>query len=147
MRQKSAPKRIHLYDLGRMEPRKDVGIKGQCCKRYFHGKDNEVEDSLSELEDTLARTLQRIAKTRKLPQRRSKAYRDMLTFAVLQNLRTQKRMAELRRLLEKSLERTFKDIGELPEGIVLDHLELITLSLSMIPDALELRWTRLVGQN
>ena len=133
----SAPKRIHLYDLGRMEPRKDVGIKGQCCKRYFHGKDSKIEDALCELEGTSAKMLQSIANTRKLPPRRNKAYLDMLTFACLQDLRTQKRTVAFDHMLHKLLGRAFKGMDEVPEGIVLDHLELITLSLSMIPDALE----------
>ena len=133
----SAPKRIHLYDLGRMEPRKDVGIKGQCYKRYFHGKDNKVEDALGELEGTSAIMLQGILDARKIPQRRNKAHLDMLTFVCLQHLRTQKRTRAFRHILLKSLRHAFNDMGEIPEGIVLDHLELITLSLSMIPAALE----------
>ena len=124
-----------------------MGIKGQCCKRYFHGKDSKIEDALCELEGTSAKMLQSIANTRKLPPRRNKAYLDMLTFACLQHLRTQKRTVAFDHMLHKLLGRAFKGMDEVPEGIVLDHLELITLSLSMIPDALELRWTRLVGQN
>ena len=134
---RSAPKRIHLYDLGRMEPRKDVGIKGQCYKRYFHGKDNKVEDALSEVEGTSAKMLQGIADARKIPRQRSKAYRDMFTFACLQHLRTQKRIRAFRQILHKSLARAFKDMAEVPEDIVLDHLQLIELSLSMIPAALQ----------
>ena len=133
----SAPKRIHLYDLRRMEPRKHVGIKGQCYKRYFYGKDNKIEDALGELEGTSAKILQGIVDARKIPRRRSKAHLDMLTFVCLQHLRTQKRTRAIHHIFHKLLWRTYNDMGELPEGIVLDHLELIKLSLSMIPAALE----------
>ena len=104
---------------------------------YFYGKDSKVEDSLSELEATLAITLQGIVNTRKLPHPRSKRYLDMLTFVALQHLRTQKRTAEFGHMLEKLLGRVFNDLGEVPEGVLLSHPDLIELSLSMIPDALE----------
>ena len=133
----SAPKRIHLYDLGMMEPRKDVGIKGQCYKRYFYGRDSKVEDALMELEETLSKTLRGIANSRKLPQRKSKAYRDVLTFASLQYLRTQKRTRAISHMFHKLLGRAFKATGQAPENMVPDHLYSMALSLSMIPYALE----------
>ena len=134
---RSAQKRVHLYDLGMMESRKDVGIKGQCYKRYFYGKDNKIEDVLSQLEGTSAKTLQALANTQKLPHRRSKAYRDMLIFVCMQYLRTQKRMRSFQRILYKSVGRAFGNKTDVPEGIVLGRFDLIELSLSMIPSALE----------
>ena len=125
----SAPKRIHLYDLSKRESRKDVGIKGQCYKRYFYGKNNEIEDALSELEGTSAKILQGIADARKIPRRGSQEYHAMLAFVCLQYLRTQKKARASRQLFHKLLGRAEIE----PDSDFLDQLELIKSSLSMIP--------------
>lgn len=133
---RSAPKRIHLYDLKSMEPRKAVGIKGQCYKRYFHGKNGYIEDAMSELENGLSKTLQVVTATKKLPDQKTTAFHNILTFVCLQYLRTAKRTETFRRLLDKSLDRAFQRSGGIPEGYVLEQPELIMLNLSMIPDTL-----------
>ena len=128
----SAPRRINLYDLHKLEPRKDVPIKGQCYQRDFHGKDSPIEDKLSQVEGVLAKTLQTIANTQKLPSSGSAEYVGLVIFACLQYLRTHSRTEAMKQMFTKFVERAYN--GEVPQNMVLDPVDLTTTNLSMLAD-------------
>ena len=136
----SAPKRIHLYDLGSMEPRRSIGIRGQCYGQYFHGKDGYLEDELAEAERILSRTLQRVVESQQLPLQGSEDHRGLLAFAGLQQLRTQKRVAGFGRIVDKTdkiIERASGNIDDAPANLVPKHTDLVMTSLSMLPEVLQ----------
>ena len=132
----SAAKRIHLYDLGRMEPRRDVGIKGQCYRRYFHGRYSNLEEILSESERILSGSLQRIVNAKELPPQGSEDLRRLLAFAGLQHMRTRKRVTGFGRLFDKTIERAFADTDEVPADSVPNDTGLVMTSLSVLPEVL-----------
>ena len=134
----SALQRIHLYDLGSMEPRRNVGIKGQCYRRYFHGRDSDLEDALGESERILSRSVRRVVKSLKLPPQGSEDHRALLAFVGLQHLRTQKRVTGFKDIIDKSLVSAFGDISDSPDELVPEITDLVTMSLTMLLDVLEL---------
>lgn len=131
---KSAPERIHLYNLERELKRCNIGIKGQCYKRYFYGKDPEIEEQLSELEGTFSAVLQQIGSDRRLPSVGSDEYRTLLTFVSLQLLRTQKRAVEMGDIHGKVLQRAFGDQENVPDEFNFERLEIVKMSLSFAPE-------------
>ena len=134
----SAPQRIHLYDLGGMEPRRNVGIRGQCYRRYFHGRDSNLEDALGESERILSASLRRVVKSLELPPQGSEDHRSLLAFVGLQHLRTQKSVTGFGDIIDKTLVRAFGDINDAPDELVPELTDLLMTSLSMLPNVLEL---------
>ena len=126
----SAPERIHLFNLERGLKRCNVGIKGQCYRRYFYGKDPEIEEQLSELEGAFSAVLQQIGSDRRLPSVGSDEYRTLLTFISLQFLRTQKWAAEMGHIHGKVLQRAFGDQSNVPDEFNFERLEIVKMSLS-----------------
>ena len=134
----SDPQRIHLYDLGGMEPRRNVGIRGQCYRRYFHGRDSNLEDALGESERILSGSLRRVVKALELPQQGSEDHLALIAFVGLQHLRTHKRVTGFGDIIDKTLIRAFGDINDAPDELVPELTDLVITSLSMLPGMLDL---------
>jgi len=92
-------RRIHLYNLAREKSFHSVSLTDQCYRRHFHGKGEEIENALAEIESRIAPTIQQIVLNSKLPRSDSQAHEDILTFVAYQMIRTPH---EIKRLSDKT---------------------------------------------
>lgn len=82
------PKRIHLFNIKNDIIRENVSIKDQCYERKFYGKTDEIENALAAFEGASSWLLSKIIKLEQLPPKNLPVYKILLTFVLVQHLRT-----------------------------------------------------------
>lgn len=81
-------KKINLFNFKRNKVIPSVGIKNQCSKDYFYGKDKENEKKLSVVESEAASVIGKIVLNEEIPAQSSAGHLAFLSFITLQVART-----------------------------------------------------------
>jgi len=93
-------KYIHLYNTKNKLHIANANIRHQCYKRKFYGKDEVVENKLSQMEQRCSIVIKTVIRDGKLPIRGSIERRDLLEFVAVQWLRTKSAADEQNRIVE-----------------------------------------------
>ena len=81
-------KRINLWNIS-LEKKRLSGLKGQCQKNFFYGRDRVFEQILGDIEAGASTVLRGVVKDRKLPPQWHKNYKDLMLYILIQHFRTQ----------------------------------------------------------
>ena len=103
----SAERRIHLYNLARSKAFQNASIRNQCYRRNFYGKDDDIENYFSKIEDATAPHLQEIIAKGVLPRTYSDGHYALLAFVASQIARTPLWANNHVQLLDKMVEQIF----------------------------------------
>lgn len=79
---------INLFNIRSRKPVIDGGLKNQCYRDYFYGKDLQTEKTLSVVEGHMSRILQSVQSDGKLPNYNSEDRLTFLLHIVMQHTRT-----------------------------------------------------------
>jgi hypothetical protein len=82
--------RIHLFNIKRLEPILAVPIKNQCYEKYYYGKDLKQESAFEKLEGAVARTIDSVLETNRLPIKMSEEYLVLFFYILSQDNRTKR---------------------------------------------------------
>ena len=85
---RSAPKRIHIYNLVHDKAIRDASLRDQCQSHRLYGDTDEVEDTLGTFESHTAPVLQKIVSNLYLPPFRTEEHLLLMFFIALQLTRT-----------------------------------------------------------
>lgn len=107
---------IGLFYLEKKIFRNAVPIKSQAKEDFFYGKDGEIEEALSKLENVAAPIFNRIISTNTIPQKNEDGYYSFFTFCIVMANRTKDATEQVKELTDKmfreimSYEEKFRDI-------------------------------------
>ena len=137
---KSAPRRIHLYNIPRATVFQDVSLSDQCYKQKLYGND-DVEGRLAFLESAIAPVLRDIVSRDVLPKVGTDDYRAILAIVGLQALRTARlatiadqRIDKLMKQLHSRDPRMRNDVEFVHDVPALVHLRLLPEVLDCMED-------------
>ena len=82
-------KRINFWNIPSKKKMLRVGLKGQCQKNFFYGRDRVFEQILGDIEAGASTVLRDVVKDRKLPPQWHKNYKDLMLYILIQHFRTQ----------------------------------------------------------
>jgi len=108
----SSPNRIDLYNLSQNLAVKDSDISHQSYRKKFYGKTDEVENGLMVVEDIAAKTIKRIIKNERLPDKQSEDYFVLLGFISLQISRTYANAKQISEMTAKTLKEAFDIVSK-----------------------------------
>lgn len=134
-------KQIGLYNLYKEFFFSKAPLKHQGSSPFFYGEDGLIEESLASLERLFAPVLRNIIANRELPQKGTIEYYNLLTFAVLTDLRNPSRINDLINITESMRNKVLcvypsSDIDKLIP--IPTHSEALKLSLSKLTDSIEI---------
>lgn len=98
-------KQIGVFDMQSKFFKSDAKLKTQGSKPYFYGKDGNIEDALSELENIYAKVLKDIITTAKVPNKNSLERYLLFQFSVLMSIRNP--------ILPRNIDDSFKAMSEI----------------------------------
>lgn len=81
-------KSISLFNKKAVRAVTSTGIKTQCYRDYFYGKDLKLENWLGELEGLAANVLKKIISSTSIPERKDDMYEHLLLYVAVQVSRT-----------------------------------------------------------
>lgn len=93
---------------------KSASLSDQAARKFYYGKDGEMEEGLSRLEGEMASVINEIKRTGALPPHSSKAHRMILYFSVTTEVRNPKYAQGLEKQVESAGE-LFKQHVDFPE--------------------------------
>ena len=111
-------KRINLWNISSEKNRLSVGLKGQCQKNFFYGRDRVFEQILGDIEAGASTVLRDVVKDRKLPPQWHKNYKDLMLYILIQHFRTQNSSEALIDHTKQKKDILKKYEGRVPEGLV-----------------------------
>lgn len=114
----------------------NADLKNQCYRRKFYGKTDEIENELALLEGESSILLKNIIETEKLPLKGSSDYSLLLTFIMIQLLRTKRRADLLNETVDSDWKAVMEEDTERYSKEDLDRIKIgmndpIIVSLSM----------------
>ncbi len=124
----SAPKRIHIFNLKRERGFEHGSLRDQCYSHRLYGDTDELEDAFGKLEGQVASVIHRVASTHQPPEPGSPDYVWLLSFVVLQMLRTTGARDRIQRSSTAFTKKVF-DHTPPPAGFVPNQDESLVLSL------------------
>ncbi len=118
---------VNLFHISSSKSILRVGIKGQCSKPYFYGEDCKQENAFGGLESSVARTIASISETKKLPDKQSKAYLELLFYILSQHNRTERAGEESNEAANKLLKdvcsfKYWRVVDKIPTAVPLSAL-------------------------
>lgn len=111
-------KRINLWNISSEKKRLSVGLKGQCQKNFFYGRDRVFEQILGDIEAGASTVLRDVIKDRKLPPQWHKNYKDLMLYILIQHFRTQNSSEALIDHTKQKKDILKKYEGRVREGLV-----------------------------
>lgn len=134
---RSAPRRIHIYNLPRHQAIPNASLRDQCYKHRFYGTTDDLEENLAIIECHVAPVLKAIREQRVLPSPESEEYQLLFAFVALQLLRTTAAAARINTSVDKMTKQVFSRDPRL-EGIDIESVRFgydypVLLSLSHLP--------------
>jgi hypothetical protein len=129
-------RRIHVYNLKHRKPIQHASLRHQCFRHHLHGKTDDLETALSEVENVLAPLVRAVIDTSSLPPENSPDYVHLLLFVALQMVRTTRSAEKSELGIDKMFKQTlrhdpdFKDVDMASfsvrsENPVVGHLTLL----------------------
>ena len=111
-------KRINLWNISLEEKRLLVGLKSQCQKNFFYGRDRVFEQILGDIEAGASTVLRDVVKDRKLPPQWHNNYKDLMLYILIQHLRTQNSSEALIDYAKRKKDILKKYEGRVSKGLV-----------------------------
>jgi len=134
-------KQIGLFNIKADKYFQTGKLKTQGSKSFFYGYDGIVEDTLSEIEGEIAKTIQDIISTQTLPQRDTFEHGNLLVFVALTHLRNPviiDTIKEQPKHFEKLMNEDLPDSVKKFTSPEITHEYAIGLALSMLPNVVEM---------
>lgn len=91
---------LSLYNLSRRLFVQRASLSDQAAKKFYYGKDGELEDSISISEGIFAQVFKDILSTETLPPHQSAKHRQLLHFAVMTESRNPRKKAKLEEIAD-----------------------------------------------
>ena len=137
---RSAPRRIHLYNLKCALPVANASLRDQCYRSKFYGSDDGAENTIAQLEDWISPALREVKAKNRLPELTSDNHQRLLAFAAMQILRTPKVADRLNRITDKMIKQMLAK-SSLPDGLNIEEARIgyedpVLVSLSHLGDVL-----------
>lgn len=111
-------KRINLWNISLKKKMLSKGLKGQCQKNFFYGRDRIFEQILGDIEAGASTVLRDVVKDRKLPPQWHKNYKDLMLYILIQHFRTQNSSEALIDSIKQKKNILKKYEGRVREGLV-----------------------------
>jgi Protein of unknown function (DUF4238) len=151
----SGRNRLNIFNLTNDKLIPDASLRDQCYKRKFHGKTDQLENKLADLENVLAPAFAKI-RDGDFPRVQTQAHSLLITFVALQLLRTSVAATRMNIGVDKLTRKAFDGDPRL-EGIDLEQVEVgyenpVFLSLATLEamifalDDLQLHFLLATGQ-
>lgn len=130
-------KQIGIYHLTTKRFFPKATLKDQGTKNFFYGEDGQIEDSLSEIEGSLATQIKQINQTAVLPPKDTESHELLLSFVGLTHLRNPiviNYAKESRNKLKAQLLELNPKLDTSQLGLDMDHQDAVAIALSSLPD-------------
>ena len=127
----SAPRRINVFNLPRLEPIKDVSLRDQCYRHRLYGPSGEVEEAFARVESVVAPVLARFRSGESIKFGRASS-EAVVNFVALQLQRTEAAIARVRTMYEALGAAAFD--GRPPPSFVVEEQRALTILLSVLPE-------------
>ena len=114
--------RLNIFNLTNDKLIPDASLRDQCYKHKFHGKTDELEDKLADLEDSLAPSLAKI-RNGEFPGFQTQDHSYLIVFIALQLLRTSAAASRMNLGADKLTKKAFDGDPRLA-GIDLNQVEI-----------------------
>lgn len=109
---------INLWNISSEKKRLSIGLKGQCQKNFFYGRDRVFEQILGDIEAGASTVLRDVVKDGKLPPQWHKNYKDLMLYILIQHFRTQNSSEALIDSIKQKKNILKKYEGRVREGLV-----------------------------
>jgi len=113
----SKPRKIHVHHIRSGRFIFHAGLRDQCQRHKFYGRDGKVEDKLADFEGEIAPVLNRIIDSQTLPEQSSREYLYVLSFLALQLVRTPSAIDDFSEGAEKMLQLAFRGSPDASERV------------------------------
>jgi len=100
-------KSISLFNKRSVRKVFSAGIKTQCYRDYFYGKDLKLENWLAKVEGKVANVFKKIITSQAIPERKDEMYEDLLLYIAIQASRTTYAAEEMSQVRDLSSDKRY----------------------------------------
>ena len=121
---------INIYTLKASKFISNASLRDQCYKDYYYGKDGKIEKAFEKIEGPISQVFDNIIKGNQLPNRFSPEHSLLISYVVLQIVRTENAEMEVNYTVDQLVKKLYaKELEE--EGILNDKVTINDFSIKL----------------